>query len=75
MWPGAYQFGSEIGSVQQMWAGVLSLSWLCRQGKVWDLRLGENGELLVRASKGLNWSKAVRTKLWYYWQAYLKMFV
>merc|ERR1719318_680940 len=59
MWPGAAQFGSEIGSVQQLWAGVLSLAWLGRmeQGKMMDLRLGEKRDLLVKASKDLNWSK------------------
>ena len=52
MWLGASQYRSEIWSVQQVWARVLSLPWLDRQeqGKVWDLRIGKKVQLLVSTS-------------------------
>jgi len=64
MWPGAAQFGSEIGSVQHLWAGALSLPWLGRQtqGKMGDLRLGEKTQQLIKASKELKWSKTNEDK-------------
>ena len=64
MWPGAAQFGSEIGAVQHIWAGVLSLPWLGRQaqGKMGDLRLGEKTQQLVKASKEVKWYKVNEDK-------------